>query len=118
MILVNRVQCLNCGEIIISRYRHNYVSCKCGSTAVDGGIDYLKRTGLNYKEMSLHNLSPFEEIREVFQRYDTINHRYVYLKDMSDEWLDKVISMSIQVASSSSWPTVYIQEKQYRWEFD
>ncbi len=45
MILVNQVRCLKCGDTPFSRHRHDYVSCKCGAVAVDGGMDYLKRTG-------------------------------------------------------------------------
>ncbi|HBD94496.1 MAG TPA: hypothetical protein DC057_10045 [Spirochaetia bacterium] len=38
----NIVKCLLCGEIIESKYRHDFVSCKCGNVAVDGGTDYCK----------------------------------------------------------------------------
>lgn len=47
MIIKNEVQCLLCGDIIESLHRHDYRPCKCGSIAVDGGKDYLKRTGLS-----------------------------------------------------------------------
>ena len=42
-IIRNAIQCNNCGDIIESTYRHEYVECKCGSCAVDGGHDYLRR---------------------------------------------------------------------------
>lgn len=44
-IYVNRIRCLKCNDIIESKHRHDYVSCKCGACSVDGGHDYLKRTG-------------------------------------------------------------------------
>ena len=44
-IIHNRIKCLNCHEIIESKYRYNYVVCKCGRTIVDGGQDYLRRLG-------------------------------------------------------------------------
>jgi hypothetical protein len=35
------VQCLQCNEVLISRTRHDFVSCKCpNKTFVDGGYDY------------------------------------------------------------------------------
>lgn len=40
----NRAKCLECREIIESKHRHDYVVCKCGHLAVDGGTDYLKRS--------------------------------------------------------------------------
>ena len=44
-IIKNAIQCKRCGEIIESTDRHQYVTCKCGACAVDGGHDYLRRLG-------------------------------------------------------------------------
>jgi len=41
----NAARCLNCNEIIESKHRHDFVTCKCGKLSVDGGLDYLKRAG-------------------------------------------------------------------------
>jgi hypothetical protein len=43
-IIKNAIQCKLCGEIIESTYRHEYVECKCGACAVDGGHEYLRRS--------------------------------------------------------------------------
>ena len=43
-IVKNAIQCNLCGDIIESTYRHEYVECKCGACAVDGGHDYLRRS--------------------------------------------------------------------------
>lgn len=43
-ILVNAIKCKLCGEIIESTEQHQYVSCKCGACAVDGGLEYLRRS--------------------------------------------------------------------------
>lgn len=47
-ILHNRAQCMLCGDIIESTHRHDYVSCKCGEIAVDGGRSYLRRSAKNF----------------------------------------------------------------------
>ena len=59
MIIRNMVKCNDCGKIIESTYRHDFVVCDCwdnegGGVAVDGGKDYLKRCGYpeSYTEMS------------------------------------------------------------------
>lgn len=39
---VQTVTCGNCGAEIYSRARHDYRSCPCSRTQVDGGFDYLK----------------------------------------------------------------------------
>ena len=44
-ILVNRIQCNKCKDIIESRSTHDFNFCSCGAVAVDGGKDYLRRCG-------------------------------------------------------------------------
>jgi ribosomal protein S27E len=36
------VTCGKCGDEIFSRARHDFRSCKCGKTFIDGGFDYVK----------------------------------------------------------------------------
>lgn len=36
------VICPKCDQKIISKSRHDFITCDCGSTHVDGGFDYLK----------------------------------------------------------------------------
>ena len=43
-IIKNAIQCKICGDIIESTDGHQYVTCKCGACAVDGGHDYLRRS--------------------------------------------------------------------------
>lgn len=44
-IKINKIRCNKCGDEIESTYRHDFVFCKCGACAVDGGHDYLRRGG-------------------------------------------------------------------------
>jgi len=39
---INAIKCLICGDIIYSRARHDFHSCKCGETSIDGGFDYMR----------------------------------------------------------------------------
>lgn len=44
--VLNRVKCLECGEILTSYHRHDYKTCKCENvTMVDGGLDYQRLGG-------------------------------------------------------------------------
>lgn len=45
MIIQNAVQCISCGDFIVSKHRHDFVTCSCGAISVDGGQDYLRRVG-------------------------------------------------------------------------
>ncbi len=44
-VIRNAAKCRKCGDIIESKYRHDFVRCKCGAIFVDGGMDYIRRGG-------------------------------------------------------------------------
>ena len=44
-IIRNAIRCKKCGDIIESKTVHDFKFCSCGSCAVDGGHDYLRRCG-------------------------------------------------------------------------
>ena len=45
MIVQNAATCLACGDFIVSKHRHDFVTCTCGAISVDGGQEYLRRVG-------------------------------------------------------------------------
>ena len=53
-IIINKIRCKKCGDIIESTYRHDFKFCKCGALGVDGGKDYLRRCGnrMDWEELS------------------------------------------------------------------
>ena len=53
-IIRNRIMCRKCGDIIESEHRNDFKSCSCGACSVDGGHDYLRRSGNreDWQEMS------------------------------------------------------------------
>lgn len=52
----NRCQCAICLDIIESKHRHHFVSCKCGEIFTDGGKDYIRRGAKN-----LDNIIPLDD---------------------------------------------------------
>ena len=46
-ILVNKIQCKNCKDFIVSKPVHDFKWCSCKIIAVDGGLEYLRRVGDN-----------------------------------------------------------------------
>ena len=55
-IIRNAIRCNICGNEIESTTRHEYVKCKCGACAVDGGHNYLKRVSMDeshYTDISI-----------------------------------------------------------------
>ena len=59
-IIKNAIKCKHCGDIIESTHRHDFVFCKCGKVAVDGGHEYLKRVFQTSPEDDFEELSQFE----------------------------------------------------------
>ncbi len=46
-IKINKIKCNHCGDIIVSESVHDFRFCSCGTVAVDGGNEYLRRTFKN-----------------------------------------------------------------------
>ena len=64
-IIRNAIRCRLCGDEIESKSRHEYVRCRCGACAVDGGLDYLRRSFQSkdcYEELSVTE-PPLNEIK-------------------------------------------------------
>lgn len=60
----NRILCNKCLDVIESKSRHDFIWCSCGSVAVDGGMDYMKRCGNSIDMFELGNL-PDETVEEI-----------------------------------------------------
>ena len=60
-VLVNKIQCNKCKDIIESKHVHDFKWCSCKSIAVDGGLEYLRRVG---KLEDIIELSEFEMKQE------------------------------------------------------
>lgn len=79
-IIHNRIRCKNCGEIIESKSRHDWVCCKCWKNEegnkgcfVDGGHSYIRIGGdpENYELMI--ETRPFtDEERDEYNRHQEL----------------------------------------------
>jgi len=60
----NTIQCTVCNDVIVSKHWHEVKWCSCGSCAVSGGNDYLRRYGdsNNYIELSISKENEDEKI--------------------------------------------------------
>lgn len=57
-IIMNKIRCKKCGDVIESISVHDFKTCKCGAVSVDGGHYYLKRCG---------NSKDWEELSETIE---------------------------------------------------
>lgn len=94
-ILRNRIKCKECGEIIESKYTHDWQCCKCFKTSngehgvyIDGGMSYLSRGG---------NIDGYEDLSE----------SRPYTDEERDEYNEKQLRMAKHFGS---WFTVDLME--------
>ena len=119
-LLLNRIQCLKCNDIIISYHVHDFVQCSCKAIANDGGTEYFRRIGLegiDYKDLSLYDDSPFEEIRDnikwgTFGKNEDKPLRYLILKEISDNHIKNILRDSKQ--GSNTMRKLFVREWSYR----
>jgi len=122
-ILVNKIKCLSCGEVLISIHRQDFQQCNCeNKTHADGGIDYLKRGGKDLsliEEQSVYDTDSIEKIREAVVR-GSVGKRgnekltYVLLKDIDDEWLENIITYEETHRPQNPFIDIYKREQEYR----
>lgn len=60
-IKTNKIKCKKCGDIIESTSVHDFKWCSCGTVAVDGGNEYLRRLG---------NEEDFEDLSYVIKLFE------------------------------------------------
>jgi hypothetical protein len=92
----NAIKCLECEETIVSRSRHDYVTCGCPNRAmVDGGNDYER-----YGAMDMDKVEPkyvyADDDFEIVRKYATRGSRgvdgrqpltYIPICDIDDDYL-------------------------------
>ena len=43
--MINSGKCTKCGEILVSVHRHDFRTCRCDESFIDGGFDYRRCGG-------------------------------------------------------------------------
>ena len=129
-IILNRIQCKFCKDILTSHHRHDYVTCSCSiePVSVDGGRAYLKRCysptsddgSLPYTELSVMSSASFEDVRKALMRGSAGRGgdqplTWIPLDEISDEYLINLIAYQENNGYTSSIDYKYqLMERQYR----
>jgi hypothetical protein len=99
-LVYNAVKCLECGETIVSRTRHDYQLCGCPNEAMtDGGLDYAR-----HGAKDLNKIEPIlifaDDDYELVRQYATRGGRgkdgkeplsWIAICDMDDDYLEAVV---------------------------
>ena len=96
-IVLNRVQCKECGEILTSYHRHDYKTCKCpNETMVDGGQDYQRYGGADLDKvdtsLTIYVSDDHEQMRKsvywgTYGKNGDQPRRWIHIADMTDDHL-------------------------------
>lgn len=60
-LIKNAIKCNHCGDIIESKYTHDFRECSCGTVFVDGGLSYC-RVGFKNGLDDFTDMCEYEEI--------------------------------------------------------
>lgn len=100
-IILNRVQCKSCGEVLTSYNRHDYKTCSCeNETMVDGGNDYQRYGGANLDLVDTSSTIYLSEDHEMNRSAAHWGNRgkdglqplsYKSVADMSNTHIDSII---------------------------
>ena len=86
VITLNSVKCLECGEVLVSKSQHHFVSCHCSNeTATDGGNVYQRYMGKDLDK--IENLSEYVIMTE--QEYkDMLDRRRIEEAEILQQKID------------------------------
>jgi len=98
---MGKVKCLVCGEILESKYRHDFVECKCENhTFVDGGNDYLRSGGKDINMVAVWNSTKKEFIKnnvtiepEEHSEYRTLPTKEQQVTEIIDGLAEEIIRL-------------------------
>ena len=119
-IILNRIKCNHCDDVLTSHTRHMFVTCSCGTCSVDGGRVYLKRlykAQNDYTELSVHSDTDYSTIRQSLYRGSTgITGRdplkWVALSDI--DYLPELIKYCEDNGYTEGDYKYYLMERDYR----
>jgi len=117
----NAGKCLSCGEIVESKFRWDYSTCKCGNLSVDGGHDYARvilGDSSAYEDLCIYT-TDIAEIREYFTwksygKSGEFPEGIVRkLKDLTNPHIQAILETQWHIKGSST-EEILLAELQYR----
>ena len=72
-----RIRCRKCGDILQSKYRHDFQMCKCGSCYIDGGNDYC-RVGGKKEDIEWIDRKDKKKVKYIFENCKEIINKKIY----------------------------------------
>jgi hypothetical protein len=99
-IVYNSVKCLECNKVLVSRHRHDYVTCGCPNDAmVDGGNEYERYGAMDMDKIETYYVYADDDY-ELVRKYATRGSRgkdnkqpltWIAIADMDDDYIQAVL---------------------------
>lgn len=99
MLLNNSVKCLSCNTVVRSKFRHDYVTCKCGDVSVDGGTLYSRCIFKDFNKVE--SLQVYDDGKHETRRVNALwgmldkkRNGYVYkpISELTDEHIVNILN--------------------------
>lgn len=110
-IIINRIRCRKCGDVITSKSVHDFQYCSCKACAVDGGTEYLRRVGepSDYVDLSL---VVYENDNEMKQMAKTIVKQLKNGELSTDALRTELIKMNLNLEELDAIEYYFLKEVQ------
>ena len=99
-IVYNSVKCLECNEVLVSRHRHDYVTCGCPNDAMaDGGNEYGRYGAMDMNKIETYYVYEDDDY-ELVRQHATRGSRgkdskqpltWIPIADMDDDYLEAIL---------------------------
>ena len=99
-IVYNSVKCLECNKVLVSRHRHDYVTCGCPNDAMaDGGNEYERYGAMGMDKIETYYVYADDDF-EIVRQHAARGSRgkdgkqpltWIPIADMDDDYLQAVI---------------------------
>ena len=85
MITVRGFKCLMCGDTVISRAQHDFVTCYCGNVSVDGGqkTDFFGVSIIDIDKSEFKQIKLDITFDDLYNDYNTEKNKYNLIRDPS-----------------------------------
>lgn len=101
-LLINKIQCNHCGEILISQTQHDFKMCSCGKCGNDGGKYYARFIGepKNYINLCVYDNGNHDLRRETLMWGKNMNKdgnilgktEWITIKDMDSDHIWAILT--------------------------
>lgn len=94
-IVLNKGYCPKCKDQLISHHRHDFVTCSCGASSLDGGTEYCRWSGDTVIQ-TVYSDDDFELVRVSAERGSRGPNgdqplSWIAICDMTDDHLEAVL---------------------------